>query len=177
MALSSSQGLSANLNKSYAVSQRANWQELASLDITTADTTNLTNPSAAITSALTTLGKTDPSNSRVVAIEPGTNLILRLKYNTSLSTVTDPVVKVFGIDKSGKFHFLKNLSGSAAITITTSASDDGDADVRDSSFRYTDVASTSIVDLQGSTYFLMVVSTALNGTGTKSTARIQYKIV
>lgn len=181
MALSSSQGLFTNLQKGYAVSQVSEWQTLGDgtngLVITSVDTTNLTNPSALITSKLTTSPDTAPGTSRVVLADPGTNLILRLKYATGATAITDPVVKVFGVDKNKKFHFLKNLSGSASITLVTKASDDGDTDVRDGTFRYTDIDSSVILDLQGSKYFIVVVSTALAGTNISTTARVEYKIV
>lgn len=155
----------------YTVSQRRDWVELTQTIVSTLDTTYLTNISSLVGANISAV--TSPEVSRLVMLDPGTNLIFRLKYNASLTGVTNPIIKVYGVDRNGKFHFLKNLSGSQTMTVTVATS----TDITDGTWKYTNVVADNIVDTQGSTYFMVVVSTALDGTGTKTTARLEYKIL
>lgn len=176
MSLSNSAKFRVAGNATQVVSQKINWDILTKLEIFTADTTYKLTPAAgiAIGAALQTL----PNKSRLVMAEPGTNLIVRVAYDKTLVTVTDPVIRVFGVDDNLRFHLLKNLSGSEQITIVTKATDDGDTDVRDSAYCYTAVTSSNIIDLQGSKYFFIVVDTAITGTvGDPELSFVEFKVI
>lgn len=107
----------------------------------------------------------------------GTNLMLRMGYDDGLTTVTDPVVKVFGRTGNTEiWQLLKTRSGAITGTITTQASDDGATDVTDGTYLYTtpDYDATTW-DCFGCEYILVGVQTVLAGTGTVTTAFLQGK--
>lgn len=170
MAISDGKGNILAVGQTFGVSLRAKWQEISQLVPSTVDTTNLRNPSALLAAGF----RSHPSNSRVILVDPGTSLILRVKYPANLATITNPIVSVFGVDDDLAFHKLTNAAGATTSTLTLNTSTDD----TDGTWDYSQVVQSSIFDLQGSKYFIVVISTALNGTvGDPTTSRIQYKIV
>jgi hypothetical protein len=133
------------------------------------DTTYLTNPSSLIS------GK----DARVIPVGLGTSLLVRCKYDDgTVGTLTSPIVKVFSVDRNGKFHLLKNSAGTPTNTSTLTLAPT--TDVTDGTYKYSDVTSSHAFDLQGSKYFIIVISTALastDGGDVLTNSTIEYKIV
>lgn len=103
----------------------------------------------------------------------GTNLLLRLAYDDGLTSITSPVVKVFGRTRGGQWMLLKTRGGNLTGTLTTAATD-----VTDGTLDYTtpDWDDTAW-DCLGCDEILVGVETALAGTGTTSNAVIEGKFV
>lgn len=104
----------------------------------------------------------------------GTNILVRLGYDDGLTTITNPVIKVFGKTGSGAWQILPNKAGSATITLTTAAA----TDVTDGTLLYTSVdMDDQQIDSQGCEQILIGVQTALAGTGVVSNSVIQVKLI
>jgi hypothetical protein len=102
----------------------------------------------------------------------GTILLIRLGYDDGLTSITNPIIKVFGRTGSDAWMVLKDVSGNLTLTLTTALS----TDATDGTLLYTaaDVA-TSSIDCLGCDEILIGVQTALAGTGTVSNSIIQVK--
>lgn len=128
------------------------------------DSASITNPTTQIT-----------ADTRVLLRRGGvgTSLILRLAYDDGLTSITNPVVKVFGRTGNDVWQALRNKSGSLTTTLTTAATD-----TTDGTLLYTNPAfDTEAIDCLGCDEILVGVETALAGTGTTSNAVIQAKII
>jgi len=105
----------------------------------------------------------------------GTFLQVRLLYDDGLTSITDPVIQIFGrYDDTDQWQRLRNLSNSVDVTLTTATS----LDVTDGTLKYTDPAfDAHTVDLNATDELLIGVKTALTGTGTVNTAILQAKLI
>jgi hypothetical protein len=103
----------------------------------------------------------------------GTILLLRLGYDDALTTITDPVVKVFGRTGSDAWQLLKSIASALTATLPTAATDstDGTLDYT------TPDLSTHAWDCAGCDELLVGVETALAGTGSTANAIIQAKVI
>lgn len=101
--------------------------------------------------------------------------LIRIAYDDGLTSITDPVIQVFGNDAvgaTGAWYPLKNSSGTHAITLVTAASDDGVTDITDGTL----LRSTWVeVECKGALEILVAVKVALTGTGTKNTSILEIK--
>lgn len=135
----------------------------------TVDTTYLTNPSTLISG----------NNARIIPTKLGTSLLVRCKYDDGTAgTLTSPIIKVFGVDNNGAFHLLKNSASTPANTATLTLAPS--TDVTDGTYKYSDVTSSHAFDLQGSKFFIVVISTALASTepaDVLNNSTIEYKVV
>lgn len=131
----------------------------------TQDAATITNPDTQITTSTRSIFRRRGA---------GTILLLRLGYDDGLTSITNPIVKVFGRTDLNTWMVLKDVAGNLTVTLTTAAS----TDVADGTLLYTaaDVASTSI-DCLGCEEILIGVQTALAGTGTVSNSIIQVKVL
>lgn len=105
----------------------------------------------------------------------GTNLILRLGYDDALTSITDPIVKVFGrTGSTDVWQILKTKSGSITCTLSTAPT----TDTTDGTLRYTTPdSSTTTFDCFGTEEILVGIQTALAGTGTTNNSIIQAKFI
>lgn len=100
----------------------------------------------------------------------GPTVQLRLKYNSSITGPTNPVVQPFGIDANDAYSKLYDANGDHELTITV----DTTSDVVVGGFKYTapiDVA------LAGNRDVLCAIKTAFAGTGTVDTSTIQARVI
>lgn len=102
-----------------------------------------------------------------------THLLIALKYNSDNTSLTDPVVRAFGCDRSGVWHPLANSSGSVELTIASAITTDalhGTANYK--------VTKPVQVDLQGSHQVVVGIQTAYSdATGTKTDSEILVKTI
>lgn len=105
----------------------------------------------------------------------GTILLLRLVYDDGLTSITNPVVKVFGRSLSTEiWQLLKTKAAALTGTLTTATS----TDVTDATNNYTTPDyDTQSWDCLGCAEILVGIQTALAATGTVTTAYIQAKII
>jgi hypothetical protein len=90
----------------------------------------------------------------------GTTLLVCVKYDDGhTAIVTSPVIQLFGKDKNGVYHKLKNAAATHELTLTCAPI----TDVTDGTWRYSDAVE---VDLDGSMEVVGLVKTAFNGDGT-----------
>ena len=104
----------------------------------------------------------------------GTHLRIRMVYDDGLSVSQAPIVKVFGRTGSTQvWQLLKSAAGNLRETISTASTD-----VTDGTFNYTTPdQSIHTWDCDGCEQLLIVVETALAGTGTVNTAFLQVKFI
>lgn len=128
------------------------------------DAATITNPTTEITETTTHIFQRKAK---------GTNMLLRLGYDDALTTITNPVVKVFGRTGNDVWQLLKTRGGALTGTLTTAATD-----VTDGTLLYTtpDWDDTTW-DCLGCDEILVGVETALAGTGSTANAIIQAKFV
>ena len=132
----------------------------------TQDASTITDPDAEITN----------STSHIFAIKGrGTTLRLRLMYDDGISSVTSPIINVFGRFSSDEvWQRLQNKSGDTNVTLTVDTTND----VSDGTFNFTLVdADDHAFDLDGCAQVLVGIKTALAATGTVTTATIQGKVI
>ncbi len=129
------------------------------------DAATVTNPSTQITAATRHIFRRNGL---------GTHLLLRMKYDDGLTSITAPIVKVFGRggDNDG-WQLLKTRSGSLSVALSVAATD-----VEDGTNKFT----TPDYDLHAwdslsCNEFLVGIETALAGTGDATTATIEAKLV
>lgn len=103
----------------------------------------------------------------------GTNILIRLGYDDGLTSITSPVIRVFGRTGTDAWQALENKASSETITLTTDS-----ADVTDGTLLYTDVdASSHQVDTLGCEEIIIGIQTALAGTGSTANSIIQVKLI
>lgn len=85
----------------------------------------------------------------------GTSLLVALKYNADVGTPTDPVVRVFGRDRNGWWHVLRDSSGASELTIDVDTALDTLS--TDATHKITEPVE---VDLDGSVDVIVAVQTA-----------------
>ena len=105
----------------------------------------------------------------------GTFLQVRLVYDDGLSSITDPVIQIFGrYDNTNQWQRLRNLSDLIDITLTTNTS----VDVADGTFLYTDPRfNLHTIDLNATDEIIIGVKTNLSGTGVTNNAVLQAKLI
>lgn len=132
--------------------------------INTADAATVTNPQTEVTRTTTP----------IINRAGGTVLRVRMAYNASLTVSQAPIVKVFGRTGSTQaWQLLKSAAGNIRETLTTAATD-----VTDGTYDYTTPDQTvHSWDCDGCEQLLIVVETALAGTGTVSDAFLQIKFI
>jgi hypothetical protein len=127
------------------------------------DNATLTTPDTQITNATTS----------IFEVELGTQLAIRLGYNSSLSSITSPVIRVYGRTNIAEgWHILATNLGSLTLTLTTAATDP-----ITSGFRYTSTKREDWIDCVDCRQILIGIQTALAGTGTVNTSIIQVKAI
>ncbi len=140
----------------------ARWQTGTTL-INAIDAATVTNPETQVTR------NTTP----IIKRSGGTTLRLRMAYDASLSVSTAPVVKVFGRTGADAWQLIKSVRGNVSETLAVAGTD-----VSDGTFKYT--TSDQLIhswDCDGCDQLLVVIETALAGTGTVNTAFIQFKFI
>jgi predicted DNA-binding transcriptional regulator AlpA len=98
----------------------------------------------------------------------GTLIQVRLKYPTSATVTTSPVVQLFGKDGGGLFQRLSDIDGIHQQTLSVDTSND----VRDGTYSYTQPIE---VDADACSYVLAAIKTALAGSGLTG-ATIQARV-
>lgn len=128
------------------------------------DAASITNPDTQITAATTSIIQRE-------AI--GTLLALSLGYDDALTSITDPIVKVFGrYDENRRWELVPNLAGDLAKALATAATD-----VADGTLKYTTVnAENHVWNVGAFNQLLVGVETALAGTGSTSNSIIQARL-
>lgn len=155
---------------SYPSSLASGWQTvIAEGGVTTQDNATITNPETQINASATV------TKFVFVAKGAGTNLILRLKYDSTLTAITSPIVKVFGRTGSDAWQLLYSKGGNLVETLTCDTTNDA----RDGTFSYTTPAfGTHSWDRLGCEELIVGVQTILAGsTGSVATATVQAKII
>jgi len=145
------------------ISGVSSWISANSL-INTADAATVTNPQTQVTRTTTP----------IINRNGGTHLRIRMVYDDGLSVSQAPIVKVFGRTGSTQvWQLLKSAAGNLRETISTASTD-----VTDGTFNYTTPdQSIHTWDCDGCEQLLIVVETALAGTGTVNTAFLQVKFI
>lgn len=176
MAISTAVGAVANpeVNRS-AVAQiglTTNWQTVISAGgMVVQDAASITSPGFSITSSTRV-----PMDTRGM----GNGVIFRLKYDSTLATITNPVIKVFGKTGPNGSYQLLRLAAGVTYTVTTAATDaDNSTAGVAGTFKYTTPnLATDIFDCSGNGIILVGVETILAGTvGSAATATLEAKIV
>lgn len=128
----------------------------------TQDNASITNPDTQVTGA----------TNRIFRSLHGTLLMFRMKYDDGLSSITDPVIKVFGRFNSGdQWMLLRNQDEAITMTLTTAATD-----VTDGTDKWTTPdLNAHVIDKAGCREFLVGVQTALAATGDPTLATIEVK--
>lgn len=128
---------------------------------------NITNPTSQITAATRKL---------VLAPDQGTLIRVRLQYDDGLSSITDPVIQVFGRHDSDEMWMplhTKETTPAIVSTLTTAATD-----LTDGTDKFTAPdPKVNTFDTDGCSEFLFGVKTALAGTGNAATALLQAKFI
>jgi len=106
----------------------------------------------------------------------GTFLQVRLVYDDGLTSITDPVVQIFGrYSDEQMWQRLRTLSNLHDVTLVT---DQTTADVTDGTDKFTDpLFDAQTIDLNATDEILIGVKTALAGTGVTNTAVLQAKLI
>jgi len=104
----------------------------------------------------------------------GTTLLVRMAYDDGITSITNPVIKVFGRTPDQQWQLLKTRAGALNATITTAVA----TDCSDGTLNWT----TSDYDAQawdclGCGEILIGIETALAATGTTSTAYLEAKFI
>lgn len=171
MALGSSRASLASPSKSFddvaPVSMTAIWQTIIDAGgPAVQDAATINNPDSQITAATRHIFQRKGK---------GTNLLLRLKYDSTLTTITSPVVRVFGRSGGEQWQLLVSRGGNNQETLTVDTTNDS----RNGTFSWTTPSfSVHAWDCLGCEEFLVGVQTALAGsTGSTATATIEAKII
>lgn len=102
----------------------------------------------------------------------GSKLLVAHRRNVDATTLTSPVVRIFGRDRNGVVHALRASDGSTELTITLSAT----LDAIDATGYL--VSQPVIVSLDGSVEAIVTVQTAFNATGgTETDSTLIAKVV
>lgn len=100
----------------------------------------------------------------------GSQLLVRLKYDASVTLPTSPVVQLFGKDSAGIVSPLVDGSGTHPQTLTIDLTND----VTDGSYKYT---SAKAMNIAGCKDVLAAIKTAFAGTGTVNNSAIQVRVI
>lgn len=151
------------------VSVVSRWQRIANT-INTADDTTLNQPLTQITADTRTLFSRDSQ-------QTGTSLMFRVGVPSGLTSLTNPVMRVFGRkqDSGDAFQMLQNLNEQFDITF-----DLGNNTTIEGGVRYSSPTKAHIVDMASCDEFLAGIKTALGaggGTGTIADAFIEVKVL
>ena len=148
-----------------------NWHQvgeedyLSELDVSPGEP--ITNPDAQITLASRQILRRDN--------RMGTLLGLRMAYNSGLTNIVSPVVKVFGRAENDSWQILKSRVGALSVPLTVASTDI--SKVTGTTFYTTPDPDGHYWDTQGCTEFLVGVEVALSATGTITIARLEAKII
>lgn len=113
-------------------------------------------------------------NRLIKVAQRGTFIEFRLAYDDGLSSITDPVIQVFGrYNAQEQWQRLKNLNDAIDVTVVTAATDVTNATL---DFTHPDPQDQT-VDLNGTDEVVVGVKTALSATGDVTTAYLQAKLV
>ncbi len=139
------------------------WQEIISAGgPSVVDDASITNPTTQITAAANRIYVLDNNFSAI---------LLRLGYSSALTTITAPIVKVFGRTGSDVWQVLLTENLTDTATLSTQSSD-----VTDGTLSYTTPSPLLHAwDCLGCNQILVGIQTALSGTGTVSNSVIQIK--
>lgn len=131
---------------------------------TVQDAATITAPATEITAATRRVVQRQTSS--------GTAVLVRLTYDTGLTSVTSPVVRLYGRTNGGAWQALTSKAGSTSATLTVATT----TDTGDGTYKYTTVdLSAHWFDCQGYDEILVGIQTALAGTGTTTNATIDLK--
>lgn len=131
------------------------------------DNAAITNPTTQITGSTRYLITIDQSKKGA-----GNFICFRLAYDDGLTSITNPVIAVFGRESSSDTWMrLPNRAGGISCTLTTAVTD-----VTDGTLCYTmPDPEEHVFERGGCEQFLIGTEVALAGTGTTSNAIVQYK--
>jgi len=147
---------------SIPVSGISQWRT-ANTAINVADASTVTNPNTQVTRYTTP----------IIKRSGGTTLRVRMGYDQALVVSQAPVVKVFGRTGADAWQLIKSVRGNVSETLAVAGTD-----VTDGTFDYT--TSDQLIhswDCDGCDELLIVVETPLAGTGTVTTAFLQFKFI
>ena len=116
------------------------------------------------------------SSRRHIDISYGTSLLLRLAYPKDCATITDPTVRILGVDKEGNYGWV--FSG--AETITSAVTSAASTDLSDGVTKTTNVSKYTIFDMQGYSQALVFVASSMaaaTGATEVANAEFEYKVV
>lgn len=149
------------------VSLASAWQTIIDPGgVATQDAATITNPDSQIDNDTTHPFETDGI---------GTYLLLRLGYDDALTSITNPVLRVFGRSSSSDIWMPLPLRDNSGLNVTLTTGAD---DTTDGTLKYTTPNFDSrCVDLLGCSQVLVGVQTALAGTGSTANAIVQIKII
>lgn len=149
----------------FPVSATTDWTSAVTAGgATTADASTITAPTSQITA----------STRRIVTrqVSGGTALLVRMKYDASLTVSVSPSVRLFGRTNGGAWQTLTSRAGTVSSVLLAATA----TDISDGTYKYTTVDLAShYFDCQGYDEFLVGIETALAGSGTTSTATIDLK--
>jgi len=180
MAITTKMSIVSDVNAQFVVpcSVLADWQQVAGSSgdtyLTTADGDPVTDPEAMTASSRRLLQRDN---------RMGTFLGVRMKYNTGLTNITSPILKIFGRMRTvtatsetvGPWQILKNRLGDLSVPLTVASTDvvvsasGPKATTPDPMGHY--------FDCQGCNEFLIAVETAMTATGTITLAALAVKII
>lgn len=154
-------------------SARSRWVEIAAAGVINVQDNGGTirNPALDLTASVL--------EARTLSVgEFGTMALFRLKYDDDLTSITDPIITVFGrYDGEDDWYILptRETSPSQTVTLTTAAGNGADDT---GTFLYTTPSFTArAVDICGATEITFEVGTALAGTGTVNTATVEVLVL
>jgi hypothetical protein len=147
------------------MSATSGWETAISAGgIATQDAATITNPSTQIGATAQILRRGGK----------GTLLVVRLQYDDGLSSITDPVIKVFGRTGTDAWEVLKTIASTPALTYTVATNA---SDTTDGTDKFSIPSYANAFDCLGCEEIVIGVETALAGTGTTSTAVLQAKFI
>lgn len=165
---------SSSTSGSYTSSLSAAWQ--VGVDSTDSTTTSGSGPEVADTSGFTNPDTQLASETHIElkrASLMGQYIMACVQYDDGLTTVTSPVVELWGRNNSSDpWMRMKTLGGASTSTLTMNPTTDS----TNGTDKFSDVNYTSNVwDTAGNEFFKFGIVTALDGTGTKTTCKILVK--
>lgn len=148
------------------VSMTAGWVTIIDAGgMTVQDAATITNPTTQITSSTRHILRREAK---------GTHLLLRMQFDDGLTSITDPVVKVFGRTGNQDWEIIKTavITPADTATITTTSYSENGTD----KFTTPDTSS-QVWDCLGCAEVIVGIQTVLAGTGTASTAKLWAKFI
>ena len=147
---------SGDLGVVYPVSIRAPWQ-----DICTAPQTVEADAGVVVGGVVVNplaISPTGPSS--WLALEPGTQVVLRLKYPVAASITQAPIVRLCTQDDAGVPGHAVDNGGATTVTLTPAPA----TDIRDNATPQMAFTEPALVDCLGAAKFLAAIEQALVGT-------------